>query len=191
MKQIILASTSPRRKELLHLIGLKFRAVGSNFDEKLNPRLKPRSNAEQLSLGKAQAVAADHADCIIIAADTFIVFDDEILGKPGTAKAAKHTLSKLSGRQFEVITGFTILDVEEDKCITKSVVTTVLMKKLTKREIEGYVATGEPLDAAGAFKMQEKGSAFVERIEGSYFNIVGLPIYELCEELKKFGIYVF
>jgi septum formation protein len=191
MKQIILASTSPRRKELLRKTGLKFKVVSSDYLEKFNPRLKARSNAEYLSAGKAKAVANIYPDAIIIAADTFVVFQDEFLGKPVDEKSAKRMLRKLSGTRHQVITGFTIIDTTNGKTITKSVVTDVYVKKLSVKEIEGYVASGESLDAAGAYKIQEKGSAFIEKIDGDFFNVVGLPVNALVEELKHFGVYLF
>lgn len=191
MKQIILASTSPRRKQLLEKLGFSFKCIKSNFDEKLNPRLKPRGNAEYLSEGKAMAIAGKHDNALIIAADTFICFQDEILGKPESIAAAKRMLKKLSGKSLDVITGFTILDTASKKKVTKSVETKVFMKKLSQRELDGYLATGEPLDSAGGFKIQGKGSALIERIEGDYFAVVGLPVHGLIEELKKFGVYLF
>ncbi len=188
MKQIILASTSPRRKELLRKIGLKFKTIESKFEEKLNPRLKPRSNAEYLSLGKAKAVASHYKDAIIIAADTFIVFNDEILGKQPDEKAAKRILKKLSGNKHQVITGFTIMDTQTGKTITKSIVANIYMKKISAEDIDKYVKTGEWRDAAAAYKIQEKGSMFIERIDGDFFGVVGLPLSLLVDELKKFGV---
>ncbi len=186
--RIILASTSPRRKELLQKIGLKFRTVGPKIEEKLNPRLKPRSNAELLSLEKAKAVAVKHADAVIIAADTFIVYNDEILGKPENENHARRILQKLSGKELSVITGFTVMHTGMKKTYTASVETKVYFKKLTKKDIEWYVRTGEYKGAAGAFRIQEKGSVLVDRIDGDFYNIVGLPVSVLVEELKKIKV---
>lgn len=191
MKQIILASTSPRRRELLKKIGLEFKTVGSEVEERLNPRLKPRGNAEYLSELKARAVAVKYDDVIIIAADTFIVYQDEILGKQEDEKAARRVLKKLSGNKHQVITGFTIIDSGTGKCVTKSVVADIYMKKMSQKEIDWYIKTGEWKDAAAAYKIQEKGSIFIERIEGDFWGIVGLPLCALVEELKRFGVYVF
>jgi septum formation protein len=190
MKQIILASTSPRRKELLQKIGLNFKVVGSHVEEKLNPRLKPRGNVEYLSQLKAKAIADNYPDSIIIAADTFIVFQDEILGKQADEKAAKRTLRRLSGNTHQVMTGFTILDTGTGKSITKSTAANIFMKKMSAKDIDWYVKTGEWKDAAAAYKIQEKGSIFVERIEGDFWGIVGLPLSLLVEELKHFGVYI-
>ncbi len=188
MKKIVLASSSPRRKALLKQIGLEFIVDASDIEEKLNPRLKPRGNAEQLSLAKAEAVAQKYSDALIIAADTFIVLDDEIIGKPHDGKTAKKTLQKISGRSHTVVTGFTIMDTSNGKVVTKSVETEVFVKKLSQKEIKEYIATEEPLDAAGSYKMQERGAIFIKKIEGDPFNVVGLPLNALYEELKRFDV---
>lgn len=188
MRKLILASQSPRRKEILSMVGLSFRVAKSNIDEKLNPRLGPISQAEELSMQKAQAVAKRYTDAIIIGADTIVSLGNEIFGKGETTTNSKRILSKLQGRTHSVITGFTIIDTATKKSITKSVETKVTIKKMSKKEIEWYVATKEPMDKAGAYAIQGKGSIFVERIEGDYFNVVGLPIASMTEELKKFDI---
>lgn len=206
MKKIILASTSAGRKTLLQQIGLPFEVEGSNIEEKLNPRLKPRGNAENLSLQKALAVAEkykrnqsireqkknnDNDNVIIIAADTFMVFNDEILGKPADKKAAKKMLEKLSGNSHSVITGFTIIDSGTGKTVTKSVETKVFFRKLSQKEIDQYIWTKEPFNKAGAYAMQGKGGMFIEKIVGEPFNVEGLPIQSLVEELKKFHVDIF
>ena len=206
MKKIILASSSVRRKALLNQIGLSVETIKPEIDEKLNPRLKSRGNAEQLSFIKASAVAmklktdnlkvnksskSKIEDVIIIAADTFIEFNGEILGKPIDKKDAKKTLLKLSGKSHSVITGFTILEMNSHKTITKSVVTKVFFRKISLKEIDAYIKTGEPMNKAGSYGMQDLAAIFVERIEGEPFNVVGLPLSALTEELKKFGVKLF
>lgn len=188
MKKIILASQSPRRKALLKQVGLNFEVIVSNFEEKIEYSLKPEELAEKFSLQKAKDVARKQKNAIIIAADTLVVFNNEILGKPKTPEKARQMLKKLSGRSHLVITGFTIIDTKSGKTVTKSVKSKVYFKKLTNQEISSYVATGEPLDKAGAYAVQEKGGLFVEKIEGDFLNIVGLPISNLVKELKKFGV---
>lgn len=190
MKNIILASKSPRRKELLEKLGLKFEVEESGFDENSvdQTKFKPLELAKFLSLQKAKTTAKKHKEAIIIAADTFVVVDGEIFGKPKDKKEALKKLNKLKGRMHLVITGFTILDSKSNKISTKAVVTKVYFRKLSKKEINAYVESGEPMDKAGAYAVQEKGSDFVEKIEGDFFNVVGLPIYALTEELKKFGV---
>ncbi|MFA6135821.1 MAG: Maf family protein [Candidatus Paceibacterota bacterium] len=188
MKKIVLASSSPRRKELLSQVGLQFEVDPSNYQEDMSLKMEPSKLAEYLSLGKAKDVALKHKDSIIIAADTFCVLDGEFLGKPKTEERAKAMLSKLSGRVHSVITGFAIIDTKTNKQVSKSVETKVYFKNLSDYEINAYVASGEPLDKGGGYAMQGIASLFIERIEGDYFNIIGLPIFSLSVELKKFGI---
>ncbi|MFH0891656.1 MAG: Maf family protein [Candidatus Falkowbacteria bacterium] len=185
MKKIILASTSPRRKKLLEQIGLRFKAVASGYEENMDLKMKPADLARFLSSGKARAVAKKYRNAIIIAADTFIALKNEILGKPGTGKQARITLKKISGRTLEVITGLTVIDAAANKEISRAVITKVSVKKLGNDEIDAYVRTGEPLDKAGAFGIQEKGAVFIKKIDGDYSNVVGLPLGELFSILKK------
>lgn len=188
MRKIILASKSPRRKALLKNIGLKFTVEVSDVKEKTDDNINPREIAENLSFEKARKIAKKHKDAIIIAADTFVVFKNKILGKPKTEKNAEKMLKLLSGKQHFVITGFTIIDTKSGKTVTKSDETKVFMKKMTSMEINAYIKTKEPLDKAGAYAVQEKGGIFVEKIEGDFLNVVGLPIFKLTSELKKFNI---
>lgn len=190
MKQIILASTSPRRKELLTKLGLKFKTVFSDYEENMNSNLKPLELAKFLSKGKAEAVAKRYKKHIIIAADTFVVLRNELLGKPRGAAEARKMLKWISGKSLSVITGFTIIDTSEGKILSKAVETKAYIKKLTESEINNYIKTKEPMDKAGAFAIQGVGSAIVKKIEGDFFNVMGLPLNALSEALKKFGIYV-
>jgi septum formation protein len=188
MKKIILASSSPRRKELLNQLGLKFEVAKSNFEEDMSLNMKPKSLARFLSRKKAEDVATKYDDAIIIAADTFISLGDEILGKPHTKERAKKMLRKISGKTLDVITGFTVMDTKSNKKISKSIITKVFIRNLNNSEIKSYVATKEPLDKAGAFGIQEKGVLLIKKIEGSYTNVVGLPLTELVYVLKSFKI---
>jgi len=188
MKKIILASGSPGRKALLSQIGLEFEVDPSNYKEDMTLKLPPDELAKHLSLGKAKEVAARHKNSIIIAADTFCVLGKEILGKPLTTENAKIMLRKLSGKVHAVITGFTIIDTETGKQVSKSVETKVYFLNISEEDIEKYVALGEPLDKAGAYAMQHRGGIFIEKIEGDYFNIVGVPMAPLVKELKNFGV---
>jgi septum formation protein len=190
MKRIILASASPRRKELLEKIGLKFEVEPSNYAEGVISGLSPDELARAISLGKARAVATRHRNTIVIAADTFIVFRGKIMGKPGTEAEARKMLMRLSGKPHLVITGFTVLDVDSNKVLTTSVESVVYIKNLTQEEIDAYVKSKEPLDKAGAYAIQGLGSVIVERIEGDYFNVMGLPLSALAEALKEFGIHI-
>jgi len=191
MKSIILASASPRRKELLEKLGLEFEVVPSDFEENINSADKPFDLAITLSEGKAQAVALKYKNHIIIAADTFIIFNNKIIGKPKDHLEAIEMLKELNGEQVSAITGFTIIDSSNNKKISKVDETKIYLRKLSEKEIISYVNTGEPLDKAGAFAVQGRGAAMVEKIDGDFFNIVGLPLFELSETLKEFGIYPF
>ena len=188
MQKIILASQSPRRRDLLKQIGLEFEIDPSNYEEDMTLDMEPRKLAEDLSLGKTKDVAQRHKDSIIISADTIIAVDNEVFGKPKTPEKAKYMLQKLSGRAHSVITGFTIINTEINKQISKSVETKVYFKNISEEEMDAYIATGEPLDKGGGYAIQGMAALFVEKIEGDYFNIVGLPIIAIVDELKNFGI---
>ena len=187
-KPIVLASASPRRKELLKNLGLTFTVDRAEATEILNIGLKPAELAKSISLRKAQAAASRHADSIIIAADTFGVLDGVILGKPVDAHHASKMLAELSGRCHSVITGFTVIDSTTGRIVSRSVETRVYFRKLSRSEIGRYVKSGEPLDKAGAYAIQGLGALLVERIEGDYYNVIGLPLCALAEVLKRFGI---
>jgi len=188
MKQIILASKSPRRKELLENIGLKFKIVPSDINEDLISFSSPKEYAERLSKEKAKKVVEEYQDAIIIGADSIVILNGEIIGKPKSLENAKEILRKLSGRKHTVITGFTVVDSKTGKSVTKSVLSSVTFKKLSEEEIDDYVTTGELMDKAGAYAIQEKAGAFIEKVEGDFFNIVGLPIFALCKVLQEFDI---
>lgn len=184
MKKIILASSSPRRKEILEMVGLKFEIDPSNYEEVLDQNLNPSDLAEKLSLGKAQGVAKRHANSIIIGADTVAFVNGKNIGKPHIKENAIKILTELSGKKHLIVTGFTIIDTEIGKKVTRSVKTNVYFRSLTSEEINEYVDTGEPLDKGGAYAIQGKGSLLIEKIEGDYFNVVGLPISKVVEVLK-------
>jgi septum formation protein len=190
MKSIILASTSPRRKALLEQIGLKFKVDTRVMEDTGLVELEPNDLVKAVSLKKAQSVAGYYPDALIIAADTIGVTEGRIIGKPHSKKDARAMLESLSGKAHTVITGFTVLDTLTHKSVSQSVETTVYMKRMTAGEIEAYVNTGEPLDKAGAYAIQGLGAALVARIEGDYYNVVGLPICALADALKEFGINV-
>jgi septum formation protein len=189
-RTIILASSSPRRKELLEKIGLKFTVVPSDYPEDLRSDLKPESLVKAISLGKATRVAKNYPNAIIIAADTIGVIRGKIIGKPHTAAEAIKMLQTLSGKSHRVITGLTIIDSSTNKIHTCSVETRVYMREMSREEIQNYVNTGEPLDKAGAYAIQGLGSIIVEKIIGDYYNVIGLPLNALAESLKNFGISV-
>jgi septum formation protein len=190
MKKIVLASASPRRKEILEITGLKFSVCVSDYEEDLSLKFNPRELARFLSRKKAETVARKYKDAIIIAADTFIVFKNRLLGKPHVDREAEKMLKMLNGRVHSVITGFTIIDTGSGKTLSRSIETKVYFKKLSLEEIRAYVRSKEPLDKAGAYAIQGLGAVFIEKIEGDYFNVVGLPLCALSEALRKFGVNV-
>lgn len=188
MRRIILASKSPRRKQLLESIKLNFEVVVSEFNEETVKEKNPQRLVEDVSRQKAKVVAEKNKNAIIIAADTIVVLDREIIGKPISVKNAKEILQKLSNSKHLVITGFTVLDSKTKKSVTKSVISKVFFKNLTKKEINAYIKTGEPMDKAGAYGVQDRAGAFIEKIEGDFFNVVGLPIFSVCKTLLEFDI---
>ncbi len=188
VKQIILASESPRRKEILEKTGLKFKVVKSDFEEYVDTKLTPHELVKKLSLEKAKAVFENHKDSIIIAADTIVVCDGKILGKPRDKKNARAMLKFLSGKSHLIITGFTIISSDLKKSITKSQETKVWMRKISKTEIDSYVKTKEPYDKAGAYAIQGIAKKFIEKVEGDMLNAIGLPLNSLMFELKKLGV---
>ena len=189
-RKIILASASPRRKELLALTGLKFEVDPGDYKEDMNLKLGPHELARFLSLEKAKSAAGKYGNAIIIAADTFVIIREQILGKPHTREEARRMLLLLEGRTHSVITGFTVLDTDTGKKLSRSVETKITFKKLTGLEIDAYIKTKEPLDKAGAYAIQGLGSVLVKRIDGDYFNVIGLPLCALSESLKDFGIQI-
>jgi len=190
MRRIVLASASPRRKQLLEQLGLRFEVEPSDYEEEIAPGSEPREMARKLSLGKARAAAQKHRKALIIAADTLVVLGDRVFGKPHTNAEAREMLCALNGQAHSVVTGFTILDTETGKVLSRSVETKVHMRKLTLKEIDKYVRSKEPLDKAGGYAIQGRGAVLVERIEGDYSNVVGLPLSALTDALREFGIKV-
>ncbi len=190
MKKIILASASLRRKELLQQIGLEFEVDPSNCEEVMHNDIEPHELAKSLSLQKAEEVARRHSDAIIIAADTFIVFGNMLLGKARTNTEAKGMLKELNGKLHSVITGFTVIDASDNRVSSQAVETKVWFRKLSEKEIESYVKSGEPIGKAGAYAIQGMGSVIVKGIEGDYSNVVGLPLTSLTKVLRGFGVSV-
>lgn len=188
-KKIILASQSPRRKWLLDQIGLEFEIVPSNFDEDIENKKFSKKLIESIAYEKAKEVAKRVPEnVLIIAADTVVILGKQILGKPLDEEDAYKMLEKLSDKTHEVITSIAIIDKYENKTLINSKISKVKFKKLSDREITDYIKTGEPMDKAGSYGIQAYGSLFVEKIDGCYNNIVGLPLNLLAEMLKSFNI---
>ncbi len=188
MKTIILASTSPRRKELLAKTGVDFEVLAGDYEEDMTLPLSPLELAKHLSLGKAESVAKDNPDAVVIGADTFVAFGEHVLGKPHTKEKAKEMLQMLNGKQHSIITGFSIVHKSAGKIVSEAIEAKVYFRNLTESEIDEYISTGEPLDRAGGYAIQGGGAKFVEKIEGDYDTIVGLPVIEVVKALKEFGI---
>ncbi|TLM65440.1 MAG: septum formation inhibitor Maf [Deltaproteobacteria bacterium] len=188
-RKIVLASASPRRRELLAQVGLNVAVVPADVDETPFAGETPTAHVVRLSEAKALAVAGrrEVVGRWFIGSDTVVVRDDAILGKPADAIEAEAMLRSLSGRSHEVVSGYAVLDRATGRTRSGAVTTRVWFKALTDREIAGYLATGEPFDKAGAYAIQGFGAFMVPRIEGSYPNVVGLPLCEVIAALEEFG----
>lgn len=186
--RLILASASPRRQKLLKQIGLDFEIIPSSIDETIQPGVAPDVAAVKLAENKAIDVARRLKDGIVIAADTVVALDDSILGKPKDEEEARKMLERLSGRWHRVFTGIAVIDSSSSKKVTDYEESRVKFKNLSSVEIENYIRTGEPMDKAGAYGIQGKGALLVEKIEGCYYNIVGLPLFRLSLVLSHFGV---
>ncbi|GIM33008.1 Maf family protein [Paraclostridium bifermentans] len=189
---IILASGSPRRKEILENTNLKFSVITSDIDERIFENEEPIQLVLRLAFEKCMSVAQNNPSDLVIGADTIVVLDNEILGKPKNEEEAFNTLSKLSNREHQVITGISIVNLENEKKIVDYAISNVKFKKLTDQDIKDYISTKECLDKAGSYGIQGYGALLVEEIKGDYFNIVGLPISKLSDILKiNFNINLF
>lgn len=184
----ILASQSPRRSELLRQIGLSFTIDPADVDETVLSGESPETYAVRVALEKARVASKRAGKGIVIAADTIVVLNGTILGKPADSRDAERMLDMLSGKMHRVITGLVLRDAATEKTVTRTAVTKVWFKGLSREEIRSYAATGEPLDKAGAYAIQEKGALLVEKVEGCYFNVVGLPLSLLGAMLKELGV---
>lgn len=185
--KIVLASQSPRRRELLGQMGLTFTIQKPNIDEEAYNGLPPQELVKTLSREKALHIARDEdPDTVVIGSDTVVVLDGVILGKPADEADAARMLSALSGRSHEVCTGVTV--VQGDRVLSHAEVTEVSFRPLTAEEINAYIRTGEPMDKAGAYGIQGLAALFVEGIRGDYANVVGLPVHRLGRMLAEFGV---
>ena len=184
---LILASNSPRRRELLNQIGLTFTVAPADVDERVLAGEMPEAYALRVAADKAQVAAGRARSGIVIAADTIVVLDEQILGKP-RMRAMRSACFPSVRPATQVMTGLVIRDAATGRTDARIAVSSVWFKRLLPSEISAYVATGEPLDKAGAYGIQERGALLVERIEGCYFNIVGLPLSLLGDMLRGFGL---
>ena len=185
---LILASKSPRRRYLLEQAGLSFSVIPSDIDETAIPLSPPEIYVKVLSEAKAESIAKKYPEKWVIGADTIVLKDGVMLGKPGSIDEARSMLKKLSGEVHQVFTGYSILCKSKNRIFSETVQTEVLFKNLTDEEIEWYIHTKEPFDKAGAYAIQGLGTFLVKRINGSYTNVVGLPVCEVIEFLIQEGI---
>jgi septum formation protein len=187
--KLILASASPRRRELLTQVGVSFVIEVSDVEEVLDDTLSPELQVQSLALQKAQAVAAQHKDGLVLGADTVVVDAGSLLGKPQNTEEAAEMLRSLSGKWHQVMTAVVLVDANDTKHEWTSVeITNVKFRDLTEDDIAAYVATGESMDKAGAYGIQGYGALLVERIEGCYNNVVGLPLQLVAKGLRNWGI---
>ncbi len=187
-QKIILASKSPRRRDLLEQLGLNIKIVPSNTDETFDTKQNPEKYVKKLSFLKANNTALFYPDDWVIGADTIVVVKGQILGKPRSKTDAIAMLNKLNDCEHSVFTGFSIVNLKKKIIITQSVETKVFFKCLSPGEIKWYVSTGEPFDKAGSYAIQGIGAFLVKRISGSYSNVVGLPVCEVIEILINSNI---
>lgn len=184
---IILASASPRRAQLLEQIGIKFTVQASNVEEKLSKKMEPSLWVQEIALQKAKDVAKNYKEGLVIGADTIVVKDGKILGKPQDELEAIKMLKFLSGSHHQVMTGIAVVNAQNmEDYIVNIEITKVKFSNLKESEILSYVKTKEPMDKAGAYGIQGIGALLVEKIEGCYYNVVGLPLNHLVKILKKY-----
>lgn len=180
--QLILASQSPRRRELLGLFQIPFVIRVADIDETMDPARDPHDEVARVSRAKAEATRRN-ADDVVVAADTIVVCDGTVLGKPHSPEEAVRMLSLLSGRDHQVMTGMTVLRGNAGKTVTE--VTDIHFRPLSQKEIARYVASGEPMDKAGAYGIQGGAALFAEKLSGDYYNVMGLPVCRLGQLLKE------
>jgi septum formation protein len=181
----ILASASPRRRELLRSVGLKFKTIPAHVDEDYIKGESPKQHVRRLAQEKALLISQKYPRAWVLGADTIVVIDGLILGKPKNKTQAKEMLKKLSGREHKVFTGFAVTQIASKVSHSDVVQSTVKFKKISAAELDWYIACDEPYDKAGGYAVQGKGAYFIKSIRGSYTNVIGLPLCEVLETLKK------
>jgi septum formation protein len=188
-KKVILASASPRRKELMELTGLKYQVIAPNVDEKVYPEESPRDHVQRLAIEKATSVAANNPDDVVLGCDTIVVLNGRnILGKPQNKKDARAMLVQIAGREHTVLSSVAAVWHRKSKQRAVTVESRVRVKQLEEWEINWYLESGEPMDKAGAYAIQGKGAIFIEGIVGSHTSVIGLPLMETVMLLRSFGV---
>jgi septum formation protein len=186
--RLILASASPRRKTLLHGLGLDFEIIEARVAERPRAGEPPREFAQRAAGDKASVISSQNPSCWVLGADTVVVHGDRILGKPKNSEEALSVLLTLAGRKHQVHTGFCLKNANEKVAVSRVVTTEVSFFNFSPEIAAAYVATGEPLDKAGAYGIQGSGGFLVEKIDGSYSNVVGLPLCEVIKELLHYKV---
>lgn len=184
MNKLVLASASPRRARILRQIGIDFEQIPSNIDDERTDMTDPSEHVVALSKRKAEDVIPRIAERWVLGADTIVVFNGDIMGKPCDMNAAVHMLSKLNGQVHSVYTGLTLIDTHVKRGLSEYEKTKVWMRRMSGEEIKDYVATTEPLGKAGGYAIQGLGAMLVEKIDGCYYNVVGLPLVRLLKMMR-------
>lgn len=190
-KKIILATTSPRRHGLAQAMGLDFDVFPSHYEEDMTKKMKPKAMVMEFSYGKALDVSKKFKGGIVIGVDTIVVFNGKNLGKPKSKDEAFKMLKSFSGKKQQVYSGIAIIDCKSRKVIRDCEITDVYFRKLKDYEIKKYIETGEPMDKAGGYGMQDLASIFIKKINGCYFNVMGFPILNIYKNLEKLGVNIF
>ena len=191
-RELVLASSSPRRREIFKLIGMEFSCVNVHVDETIAPSANPETAALEIAKKKAQAAYEIKKDAVIVAADTIVILSDgTVLGKPQDSGNAAEMLRKMQGARHTVITAVALLNGADGKIIAAYDKADVMFLPMNSSEIDWYISTGEPMDKAGAYGLQEKGMLFVQKIEGSPSAVIGLPVHLLFQLFKKAGLDIF
>ena len=184
-RKIVLASRSPRRKRLLQQIGLEFEVRESDYQEDMSKISDPIELAKFLAFKKAENVAKNYKDAIVIGTDTFTILDNKFIGKPEDKADARKILKNFSGREHKVITGLAIIDTKNGQTVKTTGEAIIKFRQLDDQEIEDYIKTGEPLDTAGGYNIMSRGAILMESLRGDYYVVVGLPLSQLYVELRK------
>jgi len=187
-KTIILASSSPRRRELMNGLGLKYIVDVPAIDEAIPAGVSPEKAVQSLALKKAQAVAEKYSEGLVIGADTVVVLDNKIMGKPADNEDALSMLLELQGRVHRVYTGVAVIDAMTGRTVCEKELTYVEFGPFNKEDALSYIATGEPLGKAGSYAIQGLGAILVKSVSGDYYNVVGLPLFLLAKVLRSFGV---
>lgn len=190
-RKIILASGSEHRKRLLEQIGLIFEVRPSEYEEDMQASSDPYELVKFLALKKGEDVAKHYTDTIIISGDTFVIHNEKFIGKPKTKEKAKEILRELSGQTHEIISGFAIIDTKSGRVVNDLGKCLVTFRNLSEEEIDDYVATGEPLEKAGAYGLMDRGAALIEKTDGDFYSVIALPISKIFVELRKMEVNVF